>query len=245
MYAIELINLTKKYGKFIALDNINLSVKKGIIFGLLGPNGAGKSTAIKIMTTFIKPTSGKVFIEGIDALKKPLDVRKIIGYVPQDISVIWELTALENMLIIGKLYNVKKQKVIDTLREIGLYDRKDDLVKNFSGGMVRKLEIASSIMHDPKVLFLDEPTIGLDPRSKKALWEDIKKLKSNGTTVLITTHDMNEAELLCDEIALLSKGKVVSFGTKEYLKSLINKENPTLEDVFIELTKETLSSDES
>jgi ABC-2 type transport system ATP-binding protein len=222
--AIEADSLQKIYRDSIrAVDGISFSVKQGEIFGLLGPNGAGKTTTIKMMITLTKATSGQLHVFGIDVAKSPEKVREMLGYVPQSISVDGDLTAYENLLIFAKLSYVDKKerndRIQNALEYMDLSDRANDLVKRYSGGMMRRLEIAQALVNRPKLLLLDEPSIGLDPSSKKQVWKRIKQLNQEfGTTVLITTHDMNEADELCDRIAIMSEGKISIMGTPTELK---------------------------
>lgn len=222
--AIEAENLTKIYRDSIrAVDGISFSVKQGEIFGLLGPNGAGKTTTIKMMITLTRLTSGKLHILGVDVSKSPQEVREMLGYVPQSISVDVDLTAYENLLIFAKLSYVNKkernERIRNALEYMDLSERANDLVKRYSGGMMRRLEIAQALVNRPKILLLDEPSIGLDPSSRKQVWKSIKQLNQEfGTTILITTHDMSEADELCDRIAIMSEGKIAILGTPMDLK---------------------------
>lgn len=225
--AIETRNLTKIYqGDIRAVDDVTLLVKQGEIFGLLGPNGAGKTTMIKMIVTLASITSGRLKVFGIDGSKSPETVRNMLGYVPQSISVDTDLTGYENLLIFSKLSYVDKKernsRIKDALEYMSLTDRAKDLVKHYSGGMMRRLEIAQALVNRPKILLLDEPSIGLDPTSKMHVWESIKQLKEKfGTTVLITTHDMSEADELCDRIAIMSDGKIVALGSPTELKKSV------------------------
>ena len=222
--AIEARNLQKIYRDSIrAVDGISFSVKQGEIFGLLGPNGAGKTTTIKMMITLTKSTSGQLHVFGIDVSKDPEKVREMLGYVPQSISVDGDLTAYENLLIFAKLSYVNKkernERIKNALEYMDLSSRANDLAKRYSGGMMRRLEIAQALVNRPRLLLLDEPSIGLDPSSKKQVWKSIKQLNQEfGTTILITTHDMTEADELCDRIAIMSEGKIAIMGTPTDLK---------------------------
>jgi ABC-2 type transport system ATP-binding protein len=223
MYIIETDNLTKSYDGFTAVDKLNLKIEGGEIFGLLGPNGAGKTTTLLMLTTLIPPTSGTAKINGLDIIKQPDKVRKAIGIVFQDPSSDELLTGYENLKLHGWLYDMpddlKEARIKEVFSLIELTDRKDDLVKKYSGGMRRRLELARGLLHHPKVLFLDEPTIGLDPQSRDRIWEYITELaKEENITIIITTHYMEEADKLCDRIAIIDKGKIVALDTPEILK---------------------------
>jgi ABC-2 type transport system ATP-binding protein len=226
MIAIEVENLTKKFNGFVAVDNISFNIKSGEAFGLLGPNGAGKTTTMSMLSTMLKPTSGRASVNSFDILKKQDDVRKSIGIVFQDQSLDEELTAYENMDFHARLYRIPKdereKKIIKLLKLVELDDKKDNFVKTYSGGMRRRLEIARGLLHEPKVLFLDEPTLGLDPQTRNHLWNYIDKLnKEQGITIILTTHYMEEADKLCDRIAIIDKGKIVALDTSERLKESI------------------------
>nr|WP_321498810.1 ATP-binding cassette domain-containing protein [uncultured Methanolobus sp.] len=224
MYAIEVENLVRKFGDFTAVDNLSFSIKKGEVFGLLGPNGAGKTTTMSMLSTMLLPSSGKASVNGFDILKDQDNVRKSIGIVFQDQSLDEELTAYENMDFHGRLYRIPKstrqKKITELLKLVELYDKKDNLVKTYSGGMRRRLEIARGLMHEPQVLFLDEPTLGLDPQTRNHLWDYIDKLnKEKGITIILTTHYMEEADKLCHRIAIIDKGKIIAMDTSENLKN--------------------------
>ncbi|HJU14613.1 MAG TPA: ATP-binding cassette domain-containing protein [Candidatus Nitrosotalea sp.] len=232
--AIDAEDLTKIYhGNIRAVDRVTFSIKSGEIFGLLGPNGAGKTTTIKMIVTLSSATSGKLQVFGVDAFKSPVTVRSMLGYVPQTISVDTDLTGYENLLIFAKLSYVPKkdrtERIWDALEYMGLKERAHDLVKHYSGGMMRRLEIAQAIVNRPRLLLLDEPTIGLDPSSKIHVWKSIKQLKQEyGTTVLITTHDMGEADDLCERIAIMSEGKIAVLGSPQELKRSVGGDVVTL-----------------
>lgn len=217
---ILLTNVSKSYGKTKAVDSLTLEIKKGEIFGLLGPNGAGKTTTVKILTTLTKPDSGSCFIDGIDVIKNPHNIKKIIGVVPQENNLERELTVYENLLIYGMLHKVKnlKEKIEKILHTMELHDKKDSIVTTLSGGLQRRLLLARALLTDPKVLFLDEPSIGLDPHIRRQLWQIIRKIKVEGKTVLLTTHYIEEAEALCDRVGILSHGKLIALGTPSELK---------------------------
>ena len=226
MDTIKVEKLSKKFGELIAVDDISFTVKEGEIFGLLGPNGAGKTTTLSILATLLSPSSGKSFVNNFDVEKNKDNVRKSIGMVFQDPTLDDELTAYENMDFHGRLYGVpkeiRKSKIIALLELVELGDRKDSLVKTFSGGMKRRLEIARGLLHEPKVLFLDEPTLGLDPQTRNKLWEYIKKLnQEKKITIILTTHYMDEADKLCNKIAIIDHGKIIALGTSQSLKNKI------------------------
>lgn len=228
MSIISVKNLSKKFDGITAVDNISFEVEEGTIFGFLGPNGAGKTTTINILCTLLLPTSGSAFIAGHDCMKESSEVRKAIGIVFQDTTLDKDLTAYENLIFHAYLYNVAKNKMRDrvdnVLRFVDLYDRKDDLVKKFSGGMKRRLEVARGLIHWPRVLFLDEPTLGLDPQSRSNLWEFISELPvKHNVTIFMTTHYMEEAEV-CDRIAIIDNGKIIAVGTPDELKKAVGGE---------------------
>ena len=240
---IEIKNLTKKFKDFTAVNDINFNVKKGEIFAFLGPNGAGKTTTIKMLTTLASPTSGTILINGYDPTKQQEQARASFGIVFQDPSLDDELTAYENMNMHGMLYKVKrkdrKERIEQLLKFVELWDRKDDLIKHFSGGMKRRLEIARGFLHHPKILFLDEPTIGLDPQTRNHIWNYLKKMnKEEGTTVFLTTHYMEEADKVSDRIAIIDHGKIITQGTAEELKN--QTKTNSLEEAFLALTGDAI-----
>ncbi|MBI5048914.1 MAG: ATP-binding cassette domain-containing protein [Deltaproteobacteria bacterium] len=225
MPIIQVTNLVKKYNGLTAVNDISFEVKEGESFGFLGPNGAGKTTTINILCTLLSQTSGMAEVNNYDCLKQPHHVRSSIGLVFQDITLDNDLTAYENLKFHCYLYNMDKRKAEERieyiLNVVGLYDRKDDLVRKFSGGMKRRLEIARGLLHNPKVLFLDEPTLGLDPQTRTTVWEFINNWrKKEGITVFLTTHYMDEAEV-CDRIAIIDHGRIIACGTPEELKKMI------------------------
>jgi ABC-2 type transport system ATP-binding protein len=227
MKAIEVGSLTKIYSDGTkAVDDVSFSVEEGEIFGLLGPNGAGKTTTIKMITTLTKPTSGDIKVFGLNALHSPQEVRQMLGFVPQAISVDGDLTGYENLLIFAKLFFVdheqRRKRIQDALNYFGLADRANDLVKHYSGGMMRRLEIAQALVNRPKLLFLDEPSIGLDPYSRKQVIEQVRALNQEfGTTIFITTHDMGEADELCHRLAIMNLGKLAISGEPRELKKSV------------------------
>jgi ABC-2 type transport system ATP-binding protein len=248
MNIIEVKNLTKKFGDFTAVNDVSFQVEKGGIFGFLGPNGAGKSTTIKMLTTLLHPTGGTVSIDGHDPVKEPDAVRHSFGIVFQDPSLDDDLTAAENMEFHGVLYGVpgklRRDRTEELLKFVDLYDRKDSYVKEFSGGMKRRLEIARGLLHHPKIIFLDEPTLGLDPQTRNHMWEYLQKLnKDEGVTVFFTTHYMEEADRNAKHIAIIDHGKIIAEGTGEELKQQTDK--GSLEDAFLELTGSNIRAEEA
>ena len=232
-------NLVKTFGEFKAVDNVSFEVREGEIFAFLGPNGAGKTTTIKMLTTLLRPTAGSITIDGLDPGRHQAEVRQRFGIVFQDPSLDAELTAYENMDLHGVLYHVPRraraERIESLLKLFELWDRRDTLVKKFSGGMRRRLEIARGFLHTPKILFLDEPTLGLDPQSRNQLWTHVKRLnETEGVTVFLTTHYMDEADRVAQRIAVIDHGKIVAQGTPAELKQQTNSE--TLEQAFLALT---------
>ena len=230
---IETKNLTKYYRKIKGIEDVTISVKKGEIFGFLGPNGAGKTTTIKMLTTLLRPTEGSAEIAGFDIKKKRNEVRKSIGIVFQEPALDIDLTGRENLDFHARLYGLegdkRKNRINEVLKLVDLEDKKDVLVKNYSGGMKRRLEIARGLMHFPNVLFLDEPTLGLDAQTRRAIWEYISKMnKEEGTTVFLTTHYMDEADYLCDRVGIIDRGKILVIDSTENLKSSIGNDVITL-----------------
>lgn len=244
---LETQALTRRFGKITAVDGLTISVEAGEVFGLLGPNGAGKSTAIKMLTTLLPTSSGRANIAGFDVTRQAAEVRRVIGYVPQALSADGTLTGYENLLIFAKLYDIprreRESRVRNALAFMGLQDAAERLVRQYSGGMIRRLEIAQSILHHPPVLFLDEPTVGLDPLARNAVWEMVTQLRIDyGTTIFLTTHFMEEADNLCNRVAIMHQGRVITIGTPADLKASLGKSGATLDDVFIHYTGDQLTS---
>ncbi|BAZ08710.1 ABC transporter-like protein [Calothrix sp. NIES-4071] len=244
---LETHGLRRRFDKFIAVDHLDISVKQGEVFGLLGPNGAGKSTVIKMLTTLLPPSDGRATLAGYDVTHQPENVRRCIGYVPQALSADGSLTGYENLLIFAKLYNIPSKRrercIQDVLAFMGLQDVQHRLVRAYSGGMIRKLEIAQSILHQPQILFLDEPTVGLDPIARTAVWQLVQQLREEfGTTIFLTTHFLEEADNVCHRVAIMNQGKVIVTGAPIDLKASLNKDNATLDDVFIHYTGDQLIS---
>jgi len=244
---IEVKNLLKKFKEFTAVDNISFEVEEGSIFAFLGPNGAGKSTTIKMLTTLMEPTSGEITVNGFNPKHNRDGVRKSFGIVFQDPSLDDDLTALENMQLHAVFYNLSKEerdsKIEELLQFVELWDRRNSFVKTFSGGMKRRLEVARGLLHSPKILFLDEPTLGLDPQTRNHIWNYIRDInKTKGMTVFFTTHYMEEAEQVADEVAVIDHGKIIARGTSEKLKEMTNTDS--LEKAFLSLTGHSMRDEE-
>jgi ABC-2 type transport system ATP-binding protein len=234
---LEISALTRRFGTFTAVDSMNLSVHAGEIFGLLGSNGAGKTTTIKMLTTLLPPSSGEATVAGFSITSQAVDVRRAIGYVPQSVSVDGSLTGYENLLIFAKLYDLphreQQARIQEALEFMGLTADGSRLVGEYSGGMVRRLEIAQSTLHRPRVLFLDELTVGLDPIARNAVWKHLVDLRKNyGTTLFLTTHYLEEAETHCDRIAIMHLGQVAALGTCKELETSLGSDAHTLDEVF-------------
>lgn len=236
---IQVSNLSKSYAALQAVDQISFSIEKGEIFGLLGPNGAGKSTTLNMMSTLLQSDTGTIVIDGVKLNGNAKEFKRMIGVVPQEISLYEELSAYDNLLFWGNLYQIPakelRERIETTLALIGLSDRKKDLVKTYSGGMKRRINIAAALLHQPKVLLMDEPTVGIDPQSRNHIFEVIETLNKQGMTIIYTTHYMEEVERLCKRIAIIDSGKIIAQGTQEELQELVpGKES-------IQLTFELLS----
>ncbi len=226
MAIIDIDHLTKRYEDFVAVDGLTLQIERGEFFGLLGPNGAGKTTTLLMLTTLLKPTSGTARVNGFDVVRQPAQVRRSIGIVFQDPSSDDTLTGYENLKLHGMLYGLpaelRERRIREVLELVDLTGRKDDIVKKYSGGMRRRLELARGLMHHPAVLFLDEPTLGLDPQSRAHIWQYIEGLsREEGISVVITTHYMEEAERLCGRVAIMDKGRIVALDTPDNLKRIV------------------------
>lgn len=222
---IEVEGLVKTYGGKRVVDEVTFFVKEREIFGLIGPNGAGKTTTIKVLTTLIKPDSGKVLISGFDLLTQSQEIKKIIGVVPQENNLDRDLTVYENLLIYGLLHKVKdlRKRIEEVLKFVDLRERRDSLVSSLSGGMQRRLVIARAFLPDPPILFLDEPTVGLDPQIRRFIWELIRRGKARGKTIVLTTHYIEEAEALCDRVGIINEGRLIAIGTPLELKERLGK----------------------
>ena len=221
---INVSNLKKIFDTVEALKGISFHIQQGECYGLLGPNGAGKTTTISIMSTLIEPNDGEVNIAGFDLKKNPLDCKKNIGVVTQEIALYDELSAYDNLLFWGGMYKIPRHELVkridETFELMGLSDRKNDKVKTYSGGMKRRINIASALLHKPKILFMDEPTVGIDPQSRNLIFEVVEKLRKDGTTIIYTTHYMEEAERLCDRVGIIDNGVIIAQGTLNELRTL-------------------------
>ena len=234
---IEVVDLVKRFGDNTAVDRVSFSVNQGEVYGLLGPNGAGKSTIIKILTTLLPLTSGRALVVGYDVTKQAMSVRRRIGYVPQALSADGTLTGYENLMVFTKLYDLprstRESKVRNVLTVMGLEEAADKMVRTYSGGIIRLLEVGQAMLHQPEVLFLDEPTVGLDPVARKTVWEHLGQLrKQTGMTICLTTHYMEEADRLCDRVAILHLGQIVALGSPTELKEASGLTDATLDEVF-------------
>jgi ABC-2 type transport system ATP-binding protein len=244
---IQVTDLVRRFGELTAVDGVSFVVPTGSIFAFLGPNGAGKTTTIKMLTTILRPTSGSMLIDGLDPVRQPHEVRRVFGIGFQDSSLDEMLTGWENMEFHGVLYGVphdpRRERIEKLLKVVELWDRRDDLAKKYSGGMKRRLEIARALLHQPKLIFLDEPTIGLDPQTRNRIWSLIKDLsRQENVTVFFTTHYMEEADRVSDEIAVIDRGRIIAQGTSESIKQTAGK--TSLEDAFISLTGHAIREEE-
>jgi ABC-2 type transport system ATP-binding protein len=244
--AVSIAALDVQFGDTTAVESLDLEVRDGEVFGLLGPNGAGKTTTIRVLTTLLPATSGSVQVFGVDVARRPMDVRRMIGFVPQQLSADAALTGRENVTLFARLFDVprrmRRSVVTEMLETMGLSEAADRLVSTYSGGMIRRLELAQALVNRPRLLVLDEPTIGLDPIARSSVWERIGMLRDEtGMTVLMTTHYMDEADMLCDRVALMHRARVRALGTPEALRSELG-DGASLEDVFRHHTGDTLEA---
>ncbi|MBE3559303.1 MAG: ATP-binding cassette domain-containing protein [Ktedonobacteraceae bacterium] len=244
---IEVQDLVKRFGSHTAVDHISFAIEEGETFGLLGPNGAGKTTTIRMLTTLIPPTSGIMRIAGVDIRTHQTGVRRLLGYVPQSLSADGALTGYENLLMIAKLlgfpHKERQQRIAEILDLLNLTEAADQLVNTYSGGMVRRLEIGQAILHRPRILVLDEPTVGLDPIARHAVWQTLETLQQQThMTLLVTTHYMEEADEHCQRVAIMDRGRIAVIGTPRELKATQPQPDATLEDVFTNVTGSTLES---
>jgi ABC-2 type transport system ATP-binding protein len=248
-FAIETFDLARRFGEVTAVDRLNLHIRQSIIYGLLGPNGAGKSTTIKMLTTLLDPTAGSASVAGHDIVRHPAQVRRSIGYVPQLVSADGGLTGYENLMLSARLYGIprseRQRRIQEALEFMGLADSARRLVKTYSGGMIRRLELAQAMLHRPAILFLDEPTVGLDPVARQTVRDRLLELRRDyEMTVLISTHAMDEADELCDELAILHLGRVAAVGSPAELKAVVAPD-ATLEDVFVHFAGATIQEEGS
>lgn len=244
---VKLDGLIKKYDNRAVVDSLSLEIREGEIFGLLGPNGAGKSTTMNMICSLLKPTAGKIELFGHDIRTENKKVKPMIGYIPQDLAIYGNLKAWENVELFTSLYGIKGQQLKDeidrSLEFVGLSDKRNSFAKTFSGGMKRRLNIACALGHRPKLLIFDEPTVGIDPQSRNFILEKIKEANKDGTTVIYTSHYMEEVEAICTRVAIMDNGKIVAIGTTEELKNMVRKtpdEDVSLEEVFLTLTGKKL-----
>jgi ABC-2 type transport system ATP-binding protein len=249
MAILETKALTRRYGDLVAVDELQIAVDEGEVFGLLGPNGAGKTTALKMLTTLLPPTSGSATIAGFDVVRKSAEVRRVIGYVPQALSADGTLTGYENLAVFARLYDLPRtdrdRRIHEALDFMGLDEVAGRMVRTYSGGMIRRLEIAQSVLHHPRVLFLDEPTVGLDPLARQAVWDYLGRLCCDfDMTVILTTHYMEEADHLCQRVAIMHEGKTAVVGSPADLKASISNGHgeASLDEVFAHYTGGSLES---
>ena len=238
---IKLENVNKSFSTVKALDEVSLEINRGEFFGLLGPNGAGKSTTMNLLIGYLSADSGSILINGEEVNTTKLNFRKEIGFVPQSIALYDELSAVENLRIFGSLYNLPKaeleEEINSYLNAVGLYERRKEEVRNFSGGMKRRLNLITALLHKPKVLLCDEPTVGVDPQSRNAIFDFLEKLNADGLTIVYTTHYMEEAERLCNRVAIIDSGKIIALGTPDELLQML----PTSEHIYITKNNVTTS----
>ena len=243
---LKTTDLTKKYNNKVVVDNLNIEIQKGEIFGLLGPNGAGKSTTMNMICSLVRPTAGQIELMGKNPWKQKKEVIHKIGYIPQELAIHGNLKAWENVELFTSLYGIKgqqlKKAVDDSLEYVGLAERRGEFAKNFSGGMKRRLNIACALGHNPELLIFDEPTVGIDPQSRNFILDKIKESNAKGTTVIYTSHYMEEVEAICSRIAIMDNGKIIACGTASELKKLVSggDDSITLEEVFLTLTGKKL-----
>jgi len=239
---IQLKNVNKSFKSIQALNDVSLEIKQGEFFGLLGPNGAGKSTTMNLLIGYLSADSGSIIVNGEEVSNAKLDFRKDIGFVPQSIALYDELSAVENLRIFGSLYDIPKatlaDEIDDYLNAVGLYDRRKEEVRNYSGGMKRRLNLITALLHKPKVLLCDEPTVGVDPQSRNAIFDFLEKLNSEGLTIVYTTHYMEEAERMCNRVAIIDTGKIIALGTPDELLQML----PTNEHIYISRNNNTTAN---
>lgn len=246
--AIECRELTKRYGNLTALDHLDLTVAPGELFGFLGPNGAGKTTTIKLLTGLLRPTEGEARICGISVQERPLDAKRLVGYVPDNPFLYEKLTGVEFLNFVADLYSVplkgRGERIAALLKQFDLEEKGDELIQGYSRGMRQKVALAGALLHDPKVLFLDEPTVGLDPRSTRTMKDVLRQVCENGGTVFVSTHILDVAERMCDRFGIINKGRLVATGTIAELRSRASEGASSLEDIFLMLTEDSGFLDE-
>lgn len=240
MNAIELINLTKKFGDLIAVDHLNLTISQGEIFGFLGPNGAGKTTTLKILTGLMRATEGKTLIHGIDIQLEPMKAKQLFGFIPDSPFIYEKLTANEFMQFIADIYDIDRKWATNRIKELlslfELTNWQDELIEGYSHGMRQRLVIASTLLHEPKILIIDEPMVGLDPKGVRLVKEVLKNVSNKGTTILLSTHSMEIAEKLCNRIGIIQQGKLIALGSLQELRECAKTTSQHLEDIFLNLT---------
>jgi ABC-2 type transport system ATP-binding protein len=243
--AITITNLTKRFGDITAVDNLSLEIGWGELFGILGPNGAGKSTAVNVLSTLLEPTDGSATVDGNDVVFDPEGVREVIGVCPQKPAFYPHLTGEENITLMGEMYlvpkDVLKERVTTMVEKIGMEDHIGRRAKEYSGGMIRRVSMLMALVSDPKIALLDEPTVAMDPKSRRAVWDYIRELKEQGKAIILTTHYMEEAQELCDRVAILDEGKLIALGSPADLMEIHQAKN--LEEVFLKLTGKKLRED--
>lgn len=246
---VQVLSLVKTFDKLEAVKDVSFTINRGEIFGLLGPNGAGKSSLINMMCGYLQPTSGDTIIDGHSVAREPMKVKHIIGVVPQEIALYKELSSMENLGFFGEIYGLARQerkaRAEEVLHFVGLYERRKEPIKNFSGGMQRRINMAIAMLHRPNFLLMDEPTVGVDPQSRENIFDAIEQLRDGGTTILYTTHYMEEAERLCNRIAIMDEGRIIAMGTLEELLAMRDQTTEVhrphgLQELFIQLTGKTL-----
>jgi ABC-2 type transport system ATP-binding protein len=239
-YAVEILNVTKRYNEIVAVNNMNLTIEKGEIFALLGPNGSGKSTTLKMLMGLVQPTNGEISVLGLDVLKDPVAIKEQVGYVPESPNIYEFLTGIEYLDFIADIYGVptaeKQQRIIEYLKALQLEGREGDMINSYSDGMKKKISLISAFLHKPKLLILDEPLNALDPRSARIVKDLLHELKSQGVTTILSTHVLEIAEALCDRIAIMYQGNILALGTMNELRSRASMPNSGLEDIFLKLT---------
>jgi len=245
--AIEALNLTKNFGKLAAVNKLNLTVKRGEVFGFLGPNGAGKTTTIKLMTGLLKPSSGVIKIMGVDMQENPVEAKKFIGFIPEEPKLYEKLTGREFLRFMGNIFGINREEIEKKIKELlkifDLNNKGDELIQSYSHGMKQKIAIAGALIHSPEILFFDEPTVGLDPKSAKIIKDIIRLRAESGDCVFMSTHILEIAERICDRVGIINDGQLIAIGNMEDLKKLSVEKNSNLEEIFLQLTGGTEDKD--